>query len=773
MIKSGKKNSRPLKIVYMSNSVLPAETANSVHVMKMCQAFGKLGHNVSLFAPDVASKVNRNLDQIYSYYGVDKCFKIVKLPFGSRNINSFLYFVSTILYCTLIAIKLIKIRPNIVYGRYFTGCYVSVLMGFKTYFESHAPIWMARESPTRTKDSDSRVRFFRRMVRHKKFEKLVVISQALKDIYLVSGLVKEHEVEILHDCADEVPDFRPLREWPGRKGHLQIGYIGSIYYGRGIEIIMKVANRLNDVDFHIVGGEKKNYRLFGDDFDFLPNVFFHGYVKPRDTYRYANSCDVLLAGYQKRVYVSGGAGDTGKFMSPLKIFEYMASKKAIIASDLPVLREVLDEKTAILVRPDDIEAWINATNKLRNKPLRQELEENAYERFLAKHTWKYRAGIVSKWILNVPTGRKKVLFLAPSMRGGGAERFVTTFLRHLDKEKFNGSLGLVIKDGPFIKDVPEDVKIVDLKSNRVRYVLVRLISQIRQMKPEIVFSTIGHLSLFVMIARPALSKKTLFIARETNIPSINIKQTAFPLLFLILYRWLYPKLDLLICQSQDMKNDLVQHFGIPAKSMVVINNPVDVEWVNKFVISEEKLFDSGKINILAVGKLKYQKGFDLLIRAMAGLNDDQYHLTILGAGPELDSLRNLTYKLELKSRVTFLGFVSNPYKYMSQADMFVLSSRFEGFPNVVLESMACGTPVVSFGCRGGIDEIIKDGINGYIVDLGDISALSRAIKKAARVPLDKNEIRKSIFDKFDVSKIIPKYEKAISDVYQNKRGAMM
>ena len=761
MINSDRKNSQPLKIVYMSNSTLPSRTANSIHVMKMCQAFGKAGHNVVLIAPAVKPEADVGVDMIFDYYGVDSCFTIKKLVFWSRNVNSVAYFISTIVYCFLIMLLFIRLKPDVVYGRYFTGCYVSTMMGIKTYFESHAPIWMSRESHSQIVAPSARLRFFKQMVRHRKFQKLVVISQALKDIHLGSGVVKEDDVEVVHDSADEVPDFLPLKGWPGRKNHLQIGYIGSLYYGRGIEIIFELAEFFKDLDFHIIGGKKNEYRRFRNYRSDSHNVFLHGYVPPRDTYKYANSCDVLIAGYQRKVYVSGGAGDTGKFMSPLKIFEYMACKKAIITSDLPVLREVLDEKAAILVPPDDVVSWINAINTLKkNKRLRQKLGEIAYNRFLAKHTWRHRAKEITAWMVDKTIERKKILFLAPSMRGGGAERFVTILSRHFNREKFEGSLGLVIKDGPFISDIPKDVEIIDLKASRVRYVLPKLIGLIRQKRPEVILSTVGHLSLFVMIARPALSKKIYFIARETNIPSINIKQSTFPWLLLILYRWLYPKLDLLVCQSQDMKNDLIQHFGVRAESLVVINNPVDVEWINERARSEKKLFDSGKFNVLATGKLKYQKGFDLLLRAMASLSDDRYHLTILGAGPETGSLEDLRERLGLNSQVTFLGFVENPYKYMSQADIFVLSSRFEGFPNVILESMACGTPVVSFNCQGGIDEIIQDGINGYVVELGNISALAKAINMAAHATFNRGEIKRYIENKFGVKEIIPRYEEA-------------
>jgi len=139
-------------------------------------------------------------------------------------------------------------------------------------------------------------------------------------------------------------------------------------------------------------------------------------------------------------------------------------------------------------------------------------------------------------------------------------------------------------------------------------------------------------------------------------------------------------------------------------------------------------------------------------------------LTILGQGPEEENLKLIALELGLKERITFTGFVQNPYPYMSQADLFVLSSRFEGFPNVVLEAMACGTPVVAFECPGGINEIIEEGVNGWKVNLEDTSALARAIETAMKTQLDSNLIRKYVQERFGVKKIVQEYERAFLEV---------
>ncbi len=331
---------------------------------------------------------------------------------------------------------------------------------------------------------------------------------------------------------------------------------------------------------------------------------------------------------------------------------------------------------------------------------------------------------------------KRVLFLIPTLTGGGAERVIVTLLRHLDRAKFSLALAVVdTRQAVFRDDVPADVEFIDLGCSRVRHALPRIVGLIWRRRPDVVFSTLGHLNLALAILRRLLPWGPRFLARETIVVSRNLAALKRPWLWSWAYRRYYANHDKLICQSRDMRDDLVNHFGFPLEKTVLIHNPIDIRRVRE--LASAPLADAGErppgsIALIAAGRLERQKGFDLLIQAMALCGKQVLHLTLLGEGPLRPKLEALALSLGIREQVRFLGFKANPYPYFAQADALVLSSRYEGFPNVVLEALACGTPVIALPAPGGVREIL-DGCPGCHL-AAEVTAAALAEVLAAFVP---------------------------------------
>jgi len=354
--------------------------------------------------------------------------------------------------------------------------------------------------------------------------------------------------------------------------------------------------------------------------------------------------------------------------------------------------------------------------------------------------------------------KKKILFIVPSMRGGGSERVISIILKHLSRDKFNIVLILLKKEGKYLSDLPNDIEIIDLNVKKTRYALVKIIKEIKFQKPDIVFSTLGYLNILISILRPFFSKNIKFIARESSIVSIQNKEEKYPKLFDFLFRYFYKNFDLIISQSKYMKNDLIQNYKIDENKIKIINNPVDIEKIEK--LSEEKLDE--RVDILLVGRLDKNKNFKDIISIMPELQNRT--LTILGEGVELKNLKRFAKSLNVENRIKFLGFQSNPYKYMKRANILVLTSKYEGFPNVILEANACGIPVVAYNCAGGTGEIIKEGINGFLVKCGDRELLKKTIEKNFIHNFKSDKIQNLIKNKYSIQKIIKLYEKSFEDL---------
>ena len=368
-----------MKILYISKSIIPSRTANSIHVMKMCQALSDNGHDVVLLAPNLKKQYENSVYNIYDYYGVKKNFLIKKIWHPDFKGGALLYLLGIFYY--LVANK----NFQLVYGRFLHGCYIATLLKNTVIFETHENVSTMK---------NHRLIIFKKLIKSKYFKKLIVISQALKNIYLRNGYLNSEKIQVAHDGADEVLDLNSKIKLKGDETTLKVGYVGHLYQGRGIELIIKCAKQMHDVTFHVVGGTYEDINKWKNYLKKLnlTNIFFYGFVPPNETVNYRNAFDILLALYEKQVSVSGfnDTGNTSEFMSPLKVFEYMAHKKAIIASDLPVLREVLNSKNSILIKPEDIDDLVKAISIFRKKEYREKLGANALKDF-KKYSWKHRA----------------------------------------------------------------------------------------------------------------------------------------------------------------------------------------------------------------------------------------------------------------------------------------------------------------------------------------------------------------------------------------------
>jgi glycosyltransferase involved in cell wall biosynthesis len=347
-----------------------------------------------------------------------------------------------------------------------------------------------------------------------------------------------------------------------------------------------------------------------------------------------------------------------------------------------------------------------------------------------------------------------ILFILPGATGGGAEKVAAILMRRLDRRRFRPVFAVLTRTKG-LKSPAEDVPLIDLKAGRARFAWWPVVRTIRRVKPDIVFSFLGYLNSVVILARFFVSHRIRFVCRETNLPTLHNHNLPLPILVSFLYKAFYRFYDGLVCQSRDMADSLCRYACIGMERIAVIHNPVEpaVEENERIRHVEPEVY-----RLLAAGKLTRQKGFDLLLRAFAKVPSPKFQLTILGHGPEQGRLKELAAKLALTDRVRFAGFSKDVSGHMKEADLFVLSSRYEGFPNVLLEAGACGTPAVAFACPGGIRDIIVEGVNGWTVPAGDVDALAAAMERGVHHNWDRKRAKETVLSRFSADRIVTRYE---------------
>ena len=732
-----------MKILYISNSIIPSRTANSIHVMKMCQAFADNGHKVILLAPDNKKHYEREVSDVFKFYGVRQNFVIKKLWCSSLK-GSFFYTISILFYLIFNKNK----NFDLVYGRYLHGCYIASLFLYNIVFEAHAPMYEEKLFSRK---------IFNFLTKSKYFKKLVVISNSLKNMYLENGYLSDKLIKVAHDGADEVNNFDSKINLLGDKKNLKVGYVGHLYKGKGLEVIEAVSKNISDdIEFHIIGGTEKDIAFWKDKIK-SKNVFFYGYVSHKNVSSYLNSLDVCLLPNQKVVLAHGAAGGSGinisGYTSPLKLFEYMSHKKAIISSNLTVLREVLNEKNSMLVEYNDYDGWINSIRKLKDSTKREEISSQALSNFYS-YTWKNRANNIVSSIEN-----KKITILISSLSGGGAEGVSVNVANSFAEDGWEVDLVVLnLVNATYIDRVSKKVNLVVLNTANARYATLPLLKYIREKKPIILFVFNYELTALLVILRNLLRFKVKIITRNMNTFSRMYNMSKEKSLWIrVVVRFLidrfYRKADYIVNQSHAMREDLIAVHPQLKENSNVIYNPV-AKHIEDYAKSHD-LTNIKKHNyLLCVGRLEKQKGFSYAIKAFSDLASEfpDLRLKIVGKGRLEKELKKNAIEYGVEDRVDFEGFQKDMIPYYLNAKATVLTSLYEGYPNVLIESITLRTPVVAFDCPSGPSEIIKDGINGYLVKYEDskdlktklLSVLSNELKiSGTNISIKHNEVKQA------------------------------
>jgi len=371
--------------------------------------------------------------------------------------------------------------------------------------------------------------------------------------------------------------------------------------------------------------------------------------------------------------------------------------------------------------------------------------------------------------------RKNILFVVPSLGGGGAEKVCLNIIKYINREKFIPSLVLFEKRGVYLDEIPEDVVLYDLKK-RSRFDFFKLVYRLAyvvypKVKPDVVISFLSYANFVNILTRAfSLSIKPNIVISERTYSSISLKYTKLKMIKLIFMKKVYPWADRIVTVSSGINKDLTKSFNISSEKIKLISNGVDLAEIEKFSMEPvtNKFFNDKIPVIISCGRLVRSKNYPILLSALYKvLRKHDAKLLILGEGIEKDNLIKLSNRLGLANRVFFLGFRKNPFKYIAKADVFVLSSIYEGYPNVLIEAMACGTAVISTCCPSGPEEIITDGVNGLLVPVGDADAMSKAIlellkdKKFSEGTAEAGKIKSK---DFKLDKMILEYEDVFSDV---------
>jgi glycosyltransferase involved in cell wall biosynthesis len=358
-----------MRIAYLSSSRLPSPFANSVHVMKMCRALASLGHEVTLHG-------KAGDGDPFASYGVPPIFTLsLTHPPSGRVIQA-------LAHARAVRQALQRATPDLLYARNVWSLLAASTLDRPFVFEAHTlPASRAQQVAERY------------LFEHRHFLRLVVISDVLRSDYLAAfPMLAPAKVVVAHDGADPAILPSPPVAWPGRAATLQVGYIGHLYPGKGMEVVAALAPRCPQFDFHVVGGTPEDLARWRAAAAHA-NLHYHGFLPHHRLASCYAALDVVLVPLQSKVALQNGKGEIGRWTSPLKLFEAMATGKALVVSRHPTLQEVVtDGCEALVADPQRVDEWITCLQRLEtDQGLRERLGTAAQRSLLDGYTWDARA----------------------------------------------------------------------------------------------------------------------------------------------------------------------------------------------------------------------------------------------------------------------------------------------------------------------------------------------------------------------------------------------
>ena len=339
----------------------------------------------------------------------------------------------------------------------------------------------------------------------------------------------------------------------------------------------------------------------------------------------------------------------------------------------------------------------------------------------------------------------KIALLVPDLRGGGVERVRLLLAREFLANGHDVDIVLLRKDGVLLDQVPDQVRIVDLGAERFRQGFMPLVQYLREQQPGALIASMWPLTVFAPIAAKLARYKGRVIISEHSPLSIAYGRHGriHRAVMRASQRMCYPLADVRVAVSSGIAGDLAALSCLPREQFTVIHNPAALGRANFDAVCPEQLSGRTGPIILTVGTLKPVKRHDVLIDAFSRLPDSLgATLCILGEGQMREKLEQQIDRLGLQGKVLLPGFAAAPGPWYAHSDLFVLSSDYEGFGNVIVEAMEYGVPVVSTDCPVGPTEILEGGRYGKLVSLGDVDALSSGMLASLRGEPDRESLKR-------------------------------